>query len=179
MNYAYLYIHPRSESREGPCFTAPVEAPHLPFYPGSGCPQPPGPLVVTFLGPPGSAFAEHTGLDDDVFLPAASFGGSFFPLCGVFSRCREQAPVVVRGLIAVAASLVAEHGLQSTDASVAVATGLCRSMACAIFPDQGLNLRLLHWQADSLSLCHQGRKPRDCISFQINHFRGIPWQSHG
>ena len=70
------------------------------------------------------------------FLASGQFWGVFFfPLCGVFSRCREQAPVVVRGLIAVAASLVAEHGLQSTDASVDVATGLCRSMACGIFPD--------------------------------------------
>ena len=27
--------------------------------------------------------------------------------------------------------------------------------ACGIFPDQGLNLCLLHWQADSLPLSHQ------------------------
>ena len=27
---------------------------------------------------------------------------------------------------------------------------------CGIFPDQGLNLCLLHWQVDSLSLNHQG-----------------------
>ena len=114
------------------------------------------------------------------FLANGQFWGVFFfSLCGVFSRCREQGLVVVRGLITVVASLVVEHGLQSTDASVVVATGLCRSMACGIFPDQGLNLRLLPRQADSLSLCHQGRKPRDRISFQINHFRGIPWQSRG
>ena len=30
------------------------------------------------------------------------------------------------------------------------------STACGIFPDQGLNLCLLHWQADSLPLSHQG-----------------------
>ena len=28
--------------------------------------------------------------------------------------------------------------------------------ACGIFPDQGWNPCLLHWQADSLSLYHQG-----------------------
>ena len=30
------------------------------------------------------------------------------------------------------------------------------SKACAIFPDQGSNPHLLHWQADSLSLSHWG-----------------------
>ena len=38
-------------------------------------------------------------------------------------------------------------------------TGLSCSMAYQIFPDQGLNLcllHLLHWQADSLPLSHQG-----------------------
>ena len=34
--------------------------------------------------------------------------------------------------------------------------GLCCSAACGIFPDQGLNLCPLHWQADSLPLLHQG-----------------------
>ena len=37
-----------------------------------------------------------------------------------------------------------------------VARGLSWSMACGIFPDQGLNLCLLLWQADSLPLSHQG-----------------------
>ena len=31
-----------------------------------------------------------------------------------------------------------------------------RSVARGIFPDQGLNLCLLHWRADSLPLSHQG-----------------------
>ena len=39
--------------------------------------------------------------------------------------------------------------------SEVVAHGLSCS-ACGIFPDQGLNLCLLHWQADSLSLTHRG-----------------------
>ena len=34
-------------------------------------------------------------------------------------------------------------------------TQLRCSMACGIFQDQGLNLHLLHWQADSLPLTHQ------------------------
>ena len=36
-----------------------------------------------------------------------------------------------------------------TQASVVVAHGLSCSVACGIFPDQGLNPRPLHWQADS------------------------------
>ena len=32
----------------------------------------------------------------------------------------------------------------------------CYSEACGIFPDQASNPRLLHWQADSLPLSHEG-----------------------
>ena len=52
-------------------------------------------------------------------------------------------------LLIAAASLVAEHGLQGTQASVFVAHGLSCSAACGIFPDQGSNPCLLHWQVDS------------------------------
>ena len=44
--------------------------------------------------------------------------------------------------------------------SVAVVHGLSCSAACGIFPDQGSNLCLLHWQADSLLLSHQGSPRR-------------------
>ena len=40
--------------------------------------------------------------------------------------------------------------------SVVVAHGPSCSVACGIFPDQGSNPCLLHWQADSQPLCHQG-----------------------
>ena len=40
--------------------------------------------------------------------------------------------------------------------SVIVAHGPICSVACGIFPDQGSNPCLLHWQADSQPLCHQG-----------------------
>ena len=60
-----------------------------------------------------------------------------------FSSCGEW------GLLFIAvASLVVEHGLQSTG-SVVVAQGLSCSAACGTFPDQGTNLCPLHWQADS------------------------------
>ena len=36
--------------------------------------------------------------------------------------------------------------------------GLSCSLACGIFSDQGSNLRLLPWRADSLLLSHQGEK---------------------
>ena len=41
-------------------------------------------------------------------------------------------------------------------ASVAVAHGLSSFVACAVFPDQRLNPRPLHWQADSYPLRYQG-----------------------
>ena len=87
-----------------------------------------------------------------------------------FSSCSQRGLlfVEVHGLLIVVASLVAEHGLQArrllqlwhvdsvvvarglqTAVSVVVAHRLSFSVACGIFPDQGLNLCTLHWQADS------------------------------
>ena len=73
------------------------------------------------------------------------------------------------------ASLVAEHGLQGTWASVVASCRLSScdsralehrlgtsgpqvsfSVACGIFPDQGWNPCFLHWQVDSLLLSQQG-----------------------
>ena len=51
-------------------------------------------------------------------------------------------------------SLLEVPRLQSTG-SVVAARGLCRSVTCGIFLDQGLNLCLLYWQVDSLPLSHQ------------------------
>ena len=45
------------------------------------------------------------------------------------------------------ASVVVARGLCGAG-SVVVAHGLSCSAACGIFPDQGLNPCLLHWQAD-------------------------------
>ena len=47
--------------------------------------------------------------------------------------------------------------------SVVVVHGLGCFGACGIFPDQGWNLCLLHWQADSLLLSRQG-SPALCLS---------------
>ena len=57
--------------------------------------------------------------------------------------------LVVQGLLIVGASLDAEHGLLSLQASVVVVHGLSCPAACGIFPDQGLNPYSLHWQTDS------------------------------
>ena len=88
----------------------------------------------------------------------------YFWLCWVF--------VSVRGLSLVAASgghsssrcaglsLSRPVLLRSTGSrpagSVIVAHGPNCSAACGIFPDQGSNPCLLHWQADSQPLRHQG-----------------------
>ena len=81
---------------------------------------------------------------------------------GFFSSCGEQ------GTYIAVTFLVSEHGLEGLPASVTgaprlwstgsvvVAHGFSCSVVCGIFSDQGLNPRLLHWQADSLPLGHQG-----------------------
>ena len=58
-------------------------------------------------------------------------------------------------LVGRQASVVAAPGLWRTG-SIVVAHGLNCSVACGIFPDQGSNLCLLDWKADSLTLSHQG-----------------------
>ena len=66
-----------------------------------------------------------------------------------------ETSLVKRGLKGTRASVVVAPGLYSAG-SIAVASRLSCSMACGIFPDQGSNLRLLHWQENFLQLSHQG-----------------------
>ena len=72
-----------------------------------------------------------------------------------FSCCGKQGLLFVpaRELLTVAASPVAEHGLQGTD-SMVVAHRLNCPEARGILPDEGSNSCLLHWQAASLPLSH-------------------------
>ena len=63
---------------------------------------------------------------------------------------------MVYSLLIAVAFLVAEHKVYGTWASVVVARGFSCSLVCDIFPDQESNPCLLHWQADSLPLNHQG-----------------------
>ena len=70
--------------------------------------------------------------------------------------------LVAPGALTAAASrcsaclLGAQVSVVVAGGSGVVAVGLSCSMACGIFPDQGWNLCLLHWQADSLALSCQG-----------------------
>ena len=78
------------------------------------------------------------------------------------ARCRlflarvsgRSSPAVVHGLLIVGASLVWSLGPWVTG-SVVGAHGPSCPTACRVFPDQELNLGLLHWQVDSL-LSRQG-----------------------
>ena len=82
-------------------------------------------------------------------------------LLRLFSGCGERRLLSSCGLLIAVASLaeygcqgmwfsvVTGPGLQSTG-SLFAAQGLSYFMACGIFQDQGSNLCLLHWQADSL-----------------------------
>ena len=83
----------------------------------------------------------HTG-----FSLVAASGGYSSLWCTGFSLCW----LLLLGAQALAAqaSVVVACGLYSTG-SVVVTHGLSCSAACGIFPDQGSNPCLLHWQADS------------------------------
>ena len=60
-----------------------------------------------------------------------------------------------------------EHG------STVMAHKLSWSTACGIFPDQGSNLCLLHWQADSLPLSHQGSPETSLLDAEMESFKDI------
>ena len=76
--------------------------------------------------------------------------------------------IAMCGLLIVVASLVAEHGPKGEGAQSLLLPGsraqaqylwcmsLVALMYIGIFPDQGSNPCLLHWQVDSLLLSHQG-----------------------
>ena len=90
-----------------------------------------------------------------------------------FSSCGKWGPllIAVRGPLTIAASLVAEHRLQtrrlSNCGSQLWLTVVARcSAACGIFPDQGSNPCPLHWQADSQPLRHQG-SPQSVFVFRF------------
>ena len=68
---------------------------------------------------------------------------------------RGYSLAAVHRLLTAVASLVAAPRLWSTGSAVVGHECNC-SATCGIFPDQGSNLCLLHWQADSLPQGHQG-----------------------
>ena len=69
-------------------------------------------------------------------------------------------------------SVVAAPGPQSTGSVIAM-QGLGCSTSCGIFPDQGSNLCLLHWQEDSLPLTHQGSLEEPLYNLNTSSFSGI------
>ena len=111
-----------------------------------------------------------------MFLSIFGCAGSFL-LRGLFYSCSEQGySSAVHRFLLVMASLVAEHewALGSmgfgTCGSLALEHGVSCSVACGIFPDQGLNLCLLHWQVDSLPLSHQ-QSPFPVFSVVVSGIR--------
>ena len=88
-------------------------------------------------------------------LVAESEACSLFAVRGLFiaksSHSRVNRPQQLRH----EDSVVAVLRLQSTG-SVAVTLWLSCSVACGIFPSQGSNPCLLHWQMATLLLSHQG-----------------------
>ena len=82
---------------------------------------------------------------------------------GLLSRCGVRTSH--RGRFSCCRAPALEHQLWSTGS--VVVHGLSCSSACRIFLDQGSNLCLLPWQADSLPLSHQGKPPLIHCSLQL------------
>ena len=88
----------------------------------------------------------------------------YFWLCWVFISVRGLSLVVASGGhsssrcagLSLSRPLLLRSAGSRRAGSVVVAHGPSCSVACGIFPDQGLNPCPLHWQADSQPLRHQG-----------------------
>ena len=83
-----------------------------------------------------------------------------------YSSCRARSRMHGLRYPQQAGSVVRAHRLWSTGSIVAAHRLSCPA-ACGIFPDQGWNPCLLHWQADFLPLNHQGSP--NC-AFKQKHF---------
>ena len=62
--------------------------------------------------------------------------------------------------------------------SAIVAHGPSCSAACGILPDQGSNPCLLHWQADSQPLRHQGSPSVRVLLLFIAEWNSVSWMNH-
>ena len=96
-------------------------------------------------------------------------------MCGLFSGCSKQRLLCSCGAWVSHFSGFSCFGVLALDmqAPIVVAHGLSCSNAHGIFPDQGLNLCLLHLQVGSLPLSHQGalstklNGARDCLRREV------------
>ena len=111
-------------------------------------------------GAPDSRILRETPIKKNIYI--------YLPVLGLhccmqaFSSFGEQG----HSLIELRRLLIAVASLWSTEA-VVVALGLRCWEACGIFPDQGLNLCPLHWQADSQPLDPQGSPGRFLWLYQM------------
>ena len=104
----------------------------------------------------------------------------YLRLCWVFVSVRGLSLVVASGGHSLSRcaglSLSRPRSLRSTGSrragSAIVAHGLSCSAACGIFPDQGSNPCLLHWQADSQPLRRQG-SPNSSLFYSLHFCRQI------
>ena len=111
-----------------------------------------------------------------LFLAGLSFHCcTDFALVAVSRGCSV---VAVCMLLKAVASLVTEYRLYTLRlqqfqhvGSVVVVQGLHCFKSSGIFPDQGSNPFLLHWQVDSLPLSHWGSPGGQC--FKIYFFRAV------
>ena len=108
----------------------------------------------------GIAFFFLTLFSKKKLRPYFCSAGCLLP-CGLFSSCGEQGPLSGRGARASHCSGFSCCGAQALGCAGFGSCGhglrvLSCSMAGGTFLDQQLNTHLLHWQADSLLLSHQG-----------------------
>ena len=96
------------------------------------------------------------GSDWFIYLFLAVLGLRYCTGFSLVAASRGHSQVVMRGLLIVVTSVVTP-GLWSTGLIVVMLGPSCTT-ACGVSPDQGLSLRLLHWQVGSLPLSHQGSR---------------------
>ena len=99
-----------------------------------------------------------------LFLNLFIYFGCLRPssLPGLFSSCGERVGFSLRWHLLFLSTGSTARGLSSCHLCApetrlhSCGAQACGSVACGIFPDQGSNPNLLHWQANSSPLSHQG-----------------------
>ena len=104
-------------------------------------------------------------------------GFSLVVACGLLTAAP---PPVEHGHESVRASVLVAHELSScsrSTGSMVEARRLSCSVACGIFPTKGSSPCLLHWQADSVPLSHQGSPTTLYVISDLRRKLRLPFQA--
>ena len=104
---------------------------------------------------------------------ATGSGAHGLSSCGSWALGHTGSAVVALGHLGIRAQQLWFTGFSSCGSralehgSAVVVSRLSCSVACGVFPDQGLNPHTMYWQVDSLPLDNQGSSPPPLFNVEV------------